>query len=261
MTQCERVPPFDSAQGDTLCGVKTSMFQEEWIELYNPTDRAISLDGWVIDDLKNGGSKPWIIPPRTQMQPGEFRIFHGSETKLKLNDTGDDVWLIAPDGSWSEHVTVPKLPSTSLGVNKAGTSWSLVGGEWCLSDSTPGMPNACRSASKSSGSSASSKSAARQSRTDGASLSPRSPQVGTTLSTRTRYVITGGWPSVSASGISVLTGSQVDLPPSLVTAGTSPAGEKAAEAGAAGGVALLGLALVAVRQRGLWQAGRALLKL
>jgi hypothetical protein len=234
---------------------------DEWIELFNPTDHTISLDGWVLDDLKDGGSKPWVIPAGTAMRPGEFLIFPGSETHLKLNDDGDEVWLIAPDGSWSQRVIIPKL--------KAGTSFSFCGGKlarrspapvfaelglgevgWRASDPTPGAPNACELSSESSSFSSMSSKRAKK--------SPPRPTAKSPFPTR--YVLSLPEP-VEASGTLMLTGSWVDLPPALATAGQPPSGTRAAEAGAVGGLSLLGVVLVTTRWRSLWGAGKLLLKL
>jgi len=64
----------------------------------------------------------------------------GPHTGLKLNNDGDEVWLLAPDESVSDHVKFPKV--------KAGISFSEVptgtGATWCMSDPTPEKENCCR---------------------------------------------------------------------------------------------------------------------
>ncbi|MDD5751384.1 MAG: lamin tail domain-containing protein [Candidatus Peribacteraceae bacterium] len=121
----------------------------EWIEFFNPTDHDISLTGWTLDDVRDGGpaprssarsgggSKPWTFPAEDGIVigAGEYLVLPMSVTGIKLNDDGDDVWLVAPDGSSSEQVIVPKV--------KAGTSFSLVDGAWCVSVPTPGAENSC----------------------------------------------------------------------------------------------------------------------
>jgi len=108
---------------------------EEWIELFNPLDHAISLAGWTLDDVRDGGSKPFTLSADMRIGAVEYLVLPASVTKLKLNDDGDEVWLVAPDGSSSGQVSVPRL--------KPGTSFSLVDGIWCLSSPTPGEENSC----------------------------------------------------------------------------------------------------------------------
>jgi len=130
--------PMFVERGITLNEVQ--MTGAEWIEFFNPTDHEISLAGWTLDDVRDGGSKPWTFPADSAaVGAGEYFVLPVSVTTLKLNDGGDEVWLIAPDGSVSEHVTVPQC--------KTGTSFSLVDGIWCPSPITPGAENFCLSAS------------------------------------------------------------------------------------------------------------------
>ncbi|MFH0851334.1 MAG: lamin tail domain-containing protein, partial [Candidatus Peregrinibacteria bacterium] len=142
--------PSNPPIGHTETGVILSEVQmtgDEWIELFNPTDHTIDLAGWILDDLKDGGpaphssarsgggSKPYALPADTRIGGGEYRLFPKSQTKLVLNDGGDDVWLTAPDDTWSAHISVPKL--------KSGTSYGFCAGEWRVIEPTPGSLNAC----------------------------------------------------------------------------------------------------------------------
>lgn len=218
--------PVRIATGVVLSEVKTT--GDEWIELFNPTDREISLGGWMLDDLKNGGSKPNVMPPDTVMGPRAYRTFSKSETKLSLNDSGDDVWLIAPDASWSDHVSIPKL--------KAGMSFSFCDGEWRSSDSTPELPNACETVTQSSASSV------RSSKKSVVAILP--------AFSRTRYVVASQSSISSLSLSSFQSGSFVmsyalsELPASLTVAG--PVAEKSSmpEVSALGAFSGLGIALI-----------------
>ena len=135
---------------------EVQMTGDEWIELFNPLDHEVSLAGWMLDDVQDGGSKPWTFPADTVIGAGEYLLFPKSVTKLQLNDDGDDVRLVAPDGSSSEQVTVPRL--------KTGTTFSVVDGTWCVSVPTPGTENSCLTiGSKVSSSAAQKKTAAKSS--------------------------------------------------------------------------------------------------
>lgn len=212
------------------------MTGDEWIELFNPTDHAISLGGWMLDDLKDGGhaprssarsgvgSKPFAIPADTQIAAGAYRIFSKSETKISLNDTGDDVWLIAPDDSWSDHISVPKL--------KAGISFSVCAGEWRATDPTPGLSNECQAVTAASVSSAAS--------------SKKSAVVSTSVFSRTRYVLASSSSSLSsnASGALLMSFTGSELPPTLTVAGSASEKSSVPEVGTLGALSGLGVALM-----------------
>lgn len=72
--------------------------QNEWVELYNASATPADLSGWLLDDAQGAGSRPWRIPVGTMLAPHEARTFSNTQTKLALNNGGDEVWLIAPNG-------------------------------------------------------------------------------------------------------------------------------------------------------------------
>ncbi len=73
-------------------------YYDEFIELLNTNSIPIDLGGWMLDDRLNGGSHPYTIHPGTTIHPREHLVFFRSQTHLALNDEGDGVWLLAPDG-------------------------------------------------------------------------------------------------------------------------------------------------------------------
>jgi endonuclease YncB( thermonuclease family) len=81
----------------------------EWIELRSEHDRSVGLCGWSLDDIE-GGSQPrkldaWSIPARG------FLALSRSETKLALNNPGDEVRLFPPGGGPPvQTVTYAKAP-------------------------------------------------------------------------------------------------------------------------------------------------------
>lgn len=72
-------------------------FMDEYIELYNPTDTAIDLGGWWLDDEADGGSTPWQIPPGTIIPARGFLLFFRKDTGIALNNDTDSVRLLTPD--------------------------------------------------------------------------------------------------------------------------------------------------------------------
>jgi len=73
-------------------------YYDEFIELLNTNSIPIDLGGWMIDDKLNGGSRPYVIHPGTVIHPREYLVFFRTQTRIALNDEGDEVWLVAPDG-------------------------------------------------------------------------------------------------------------------------------------------------------------------
>lgn len=69
--------------------------QPEWVELYNDGDSMVNLLGWSIDDIAEGGSSPQSLTSSIS-EHGYIAI---DLTKSMLNNTGDSVRLIQPDGS------------------------------------------------------------------------------------------------------------------------------------------------------------------
>jgi hypothetical protein len=109
---------------------------DEWIELWNPTDYAIDLSGWTIDDVKNGGSRPHILASGTLIPSSGFLVLSMKQYHISLNNDGDDVRLLSPDEKISIEVTYPKM--------KNGQSFSRTSIGWCMTDAaTPGIQNKC----------------------------------------------------------------------------------------------------------------------
>jgi hypothetical protein len=70
---------------------------EEWVELYNQESEVVELDGWQVDDLAEGGSSPLELSGT--INPGDYLVF---SLGTRLNNLGDQVRLIRPDGSLAD---------------------------------------------------------------------------------------------------------------------------------------------------------------
>lgn len=64
----------------------------EWIELTNFSKTAITIDGHIIDDLENDGSKPYTISNLT-LEPNKPFVLNKTLTKLNLNNDKDEISL------------------------------------------------------------------------------------------------------------------------------------------------------------------------
>jgi len=73
-------------------------FTVEWIELYNPSLDDVDLGGYILDDIIGGGTPPYIIPASTIIPAGGFLVFNQTITGIALNNNGDTLNLIKPDG-------------------------------------------------------------------------------------------------------------------------------------------------------------------
>ncbi len=75
-----------------------ALYTEEWIELFNPSAETVDLAGYILDDITSGGSSPYTIPAVSIIEAGGFLVFNQSTVVFQLNNDGDTVNLIKPDG-------------------------------------------------------------------------------------------------------------------------------------------------------------------
>ncbi len=71
--------------------------EKEWIELQNVCDEPVSLLGWQIDDVSDGGSRPFTIKSSRVVPPGGLVVLSGSHLPIALNNGGDSVLVYSPD--------------------------------------------------------------------------------------------------------------------------------------------------------------------
>jgi len=115
-----------------------TLYTEEWIELYNPSDVEVDVSGYVLDDLVGGGTSPYTIPSGTTIPAYGFIVFYQGVTNIGLNNAGDDVNYIMPDG-----VTVLDTFSYSSSTDDISYGRETDGSStWVTFDSpTPGASN------------------------------------------------------------------------------------------------------------------------
>lgn len=106
--------------------------QKEWVELINIGQGTIDLSGWQIDDSAEQ-SEPQKIPQNTTILPNQFSVVE--LTKNILNNEGDEVRLLWPDGQLVHGVSYKNAPG--------GFSSARFGeGLWLWTDKpTPGQEN------------------------------------------------------------------------------------------------------------------------
>ena len=121
----------------------------DWIEVFNPQDRAVALGGFALSDdpLKPGR---WRFPERW-IQPGESLVVYASgldrvgpanelHTDFRIDAAGETLTLSDALGRTVDQVAVPRLgPNESLGrpPNPEAGEWVV----YSKSQATPGAPN------------------------------------------------------------------------------------------------------------------------
>ncbi len=110
---------------------------DEFVELLNLGPASVNLRGWILDDIEGSGSKPYTLPSKT-IKPGEYLVFFRSRTRIALNDGGDTVRLLSPDGRIIDQVAYLRVRAYNLSYGRLPDgSGRLVYGLW----PTPGKPN------------------------------------------------------------------------------------------------------------------------
>lgn len=106
----------------------------EFIELYNPIDIPLPLGGLLLDDEEEG-SRPYVIPDGTVIEPRSFMLFEREETGIALNNAKDAARLLYPD----ESIVTAILYDAAL----VGASYIIndIGAWMWTSEPTPGHAN------------------------------------------------------------------------------------------------------------------------
>lgn len=100
--------------------------KEEWIELFNGNNFAVDLSGWKIQDTI-GSVKIYIFPEGTIIEPMGFLVLSRPTTKITLNNDGDGLQLLQPDGKIIHEATFSKAPKgQSYNQTSSGWFWSPI---------------------------------------------------------------------------------------------------------------------------------------
>jgi len=110
---------------------------DEFIELLNLGPLPVFLKGWILDDVAQGGSSPYTLPG-ISLRPGSYVALFRNQTRLALNDGGDSVRLITPDGQLVDKISYLKVRAYNLSYGRLPDgSGNFRYGLW----PTPGEPN------------------------------------------------------------------------------------------------------------------------
>jgi len=106
---------------------------EEWIELKNINNEEVGLSKWKIQDT-TGSVTTYTFPEETKIEPKSFLLLSRPISKITLNNSGDGLNLIQPDGNIIDEVIFGKAP--------LGQSYNRVENKWVWSTTlTPGSAN------------------------------------------------------------------------------------------------------------------------
>lgn len=107
--------------------------EKEWIEILNQNDFEVNLSGWKISDTA-GTIKTYVFPEGSMVFPKEFLVLYRPTANIILNNDGDGLILISPDGKTADSVDFGKV--------KTGESYNRIGSSWLWgASSTPGAIN------------------------------------------------------------------------------------------------------------------------
>lgn len=117
---------------------------DDWVELYNTTDKDISLEDYALTDSSKK-LKKWPFPG-VEIKAHGFLVISLTgdissniskgviHCSFKLDADGESLYLVGPDGRIADYVEVPRIPQN--------TSYGLINGEWhSINNPTPGYAN------------------------------------------------------------------------------------------------------------------------
>lgn len=123
-----KIYPLGIIINEILPSPEGSDEQNEWIEIFNQNDFDVDLVDWQIGDMI-GKTTAYTFPKGTKISPKGFLVLSRPETKITLNNDGDSLNLLQPDGKVIDALTYEKAPlgqSYNRGGTKEGWFWSPI---------------------------------------------------------------------------------------------------------------------------------------
>lgn len=95
--------------------------EEEWIELFNQNNFEVDISGWQVSDIV-GRTKIFTFPKATTIKPKGFFVLSRPTTKITLNNSGDGLKLLLPDGTIIDSLNYSKAVQGES-FNRSGADW------------------------------------------------------------------------------------------------------------------------------------------
>ncbi|HNT30593.1 MAG TPA: lamin tail domain-containing protein, partial [bacterium] len=115
---------------------------DEFIELSNTSGVNIDLTGWTLDDIPDGGSKPFVISATAVLPGNGYAVFFRQHTEesytssITLNNDEDCVYLYAPDAVIKDSYCFDEVETdVAYARDPSDASWSTT------DQPTPGQVN------------------------------------------------------------------------------------------------------------------------
>lgn len=105
----EQIYPSGVLINEILPSPTGSDANEEWIEIFNQNETEVDLSGWKITDTV-GRITTYTFPQGSKISPRGFLVLSRPTTKITLNNDGDGISLIQPNGKILETIIYPKAP-------------------------------------------------------------------------------------------------------------------------------------------------------
>jgi uncharacterized protein YuzE len=89
--------------------------KNEFVEIFNFSDKEEDLSGWEIKDSSFGGS--YEFPSGTKIKSKEYLVFYRSDFDFALNNSGEKIFLLNPEGK--------EVDAVSYGTAKESVSYNF----------------------------------------------------------------------------------------------------------------------------------------
>ncbi|HPI66985.1 MAG TPA: lamin tail domain-containing protein [bacterium] len=113
---------------------------EEWVEIFNQSEREIDLTGWSLDD-EEGGSRPYLLDNIVAPARG-FVVLKRALTKIAFNNTNDAARLLNPLGELMQETDYDEVAEGQSYMRDENGEW------FWTSQPTPNQVNVKRAANK-----------------------------------------------------------------------------------------------------------------
>lgn len=124
--QQPKIYPTDVVFNEILPSPEGADEKEEWIEIFNQNNFEVDVFEWQISDTI-GKTTTFAFPAGTKITPNGFLVLSRPTTKITLNNDGDGLNLIQPDGKIIDSVTYEKAPRVqSYNRIDSQLTWSTV---------------------------------------------------------------------------------------------------------------------------------------